>query len=234
MSMFDSATKWLRDIVGPRTPWWDWGHSLMALTGRDDYGSWGPPRVRDLYYRQVWEYPADGDHLTKPTGRRLETTRHAMTAWDGVMGRDGRSREDWKVFDSQDDGHTIRIGYLGDDGRLHDAGIEGHEVQALFRRWLLWDGWVRAEWFGLRRWLYYKGLRAAIEQRVPFTCQRVPDAGSGGYSHWHCDVAIGLVGALRRLCGNPARHTGPHRFGNYSWDDSTPGARVQYDPAVRA
>lgn len=215
-------TRRLRDVIGDHIPWWDWGHRLMALVGRNDTGSWGPPRVRDLYFLHEYE---KGDLETGKPGRAwLRTTRDGMTAWDGRRGKHGRE-ESWKAFDSQDDGMTIRVGWLGDDGRLHDTGIDGRKEIALFRRWLLWDSWVKAEWFGLRRWLYYKGLHAAVEIKVPFTCQLVPPAGSGGYSHWHCTVRRPLLAVL---AGRRTAHDGPHRFGSYRWVGS--GARVEYEP----
>lgn len=194
----------------------DWPHRLMALVGRDDQGSWSPPRVRDLYLR----HNRDGS---------TTTTRDAVAAWDGTRKRG----EEWRTFDSQDDGFTARVGYLGDDGRLHDTGLQGRRELALFRRWLLWDGWVKAEWFGLRRWLYYQGLHRAVERRVRWTCQAVPPRDSGGYQHWHCQVRVGAWGTLRRRLGQPFRHPEPHRFNNYTWTDGA--ARVRYvtdDPAI--
>lgn len=208
-------TKRLRDLIdahGGR----DWGHRLMALTGRNDTGSWGPPRGRDLYIRDEWVYTDDhskGEH-------QRHITRHAMTAWDGV-----KRGESWRTFDWQDDGMTLRVGWLGDDGRLHDSGIDGRAELRLFRRWFLWDSWAKAEWFGLRRWLYYKGLSHAVDHRVPFTCGLTPPSGSGGYSHWHCDVRRPL---LAILSGRRTQHDGPHRFNNYRWDEAE--ERVQYDP----
>lgn len=176
----------LREVHGPRYPWWDWGHRLMALVGRDDTGSWSPPRPRDLWFRKV-----DG---------KLQTTHHYADVRDNPS-------EDWRIFDSQNDGFEIVIGYWpapGTHGNIHRSGIDGRDEIALFRRWMLTE-WAVSEWFGLRRWLYYKGLHAAIHQRKPFTCKAVPPHGSGGYDHWHCQ--------------EPKRHAGPHRFRNYAWSD---------------
>lgn len=66
--------------------------------------------------------------------------------------------------------------------------------------------------FGLRRWVYYKALHAAVDRKIPFTCQQVPPPNSGGYSHWHCE--------LKR------KHTGDHRRGAYTWSTG----RVQHSP----
>ena len=182
----------------------DWGHRLMTLVGRQDTGSWGVPRPRDVYWQSA------GVAL----GRRVQVTRHAMTGWDGVRQHD----EDWKTIDSQDDGSTLRIGRLGHDGRIHDGPLESREEIALLRRWLMWDAWVKAEWFGLRPWLYYKGLHAAVHRRRAFTCQEVPGPRSDGYDHWHCEVPIGVAGALtRRLTGRAPQHKGRHRFAAVTW-----------------
>lgn len=200
----------------------DWGHRLMALVGRDDTGSWGVPRVRDLYFREVHE--KGGRELGIP-GRSLTiVTRDGWEAWQGVR----RGEETWRAFDCQNDGHTIRVGYLGSDGRLHDSGIDGRRELAMFRRWLLWDGWVKAEWFGLRRWLYFKGLHAAVNRKYPFTCQVTPPHGSGGYDHWYCTVDVGVLGTVRRWLGKPVDHPMPHRYMNYRWDGE--GKRVAFDP----
>lgn len=200
----------------------DWPHRVMALVGRDDSGNWGPPRVRDLYLRRL--YPNGPVKSLRGTRPWLETTRDGSYAWLGVKER----HEEWRCFDSQDDGTTVRVGYLGDDGRLHDTGVQGTAELRAFRRWLLWDGWVKAEWLGLRRWVYYRALHAAVDRRVRFTCQVTPDQNSGGYSHWHCGVQIGLLGTLRRRAGRINLHTGAHRYRNYRWEG--PGTRVSHAP----
>lgn len=221
-------TRRLRDLLdahGGR----DWGHRLMTLVGRNDCGNWGPPRGRDLYIHDEWIYPPiDPDEpldRAKHAGRRERTvTRDAMTAWDGV-----RRGETWRTFDWQDDGMTLRVGYLGDDGRLHDSGIEGRAELRLFRRWLLWDSWIKAEWLGLRRWLYYRGLHHAVDHRERLSCGLTPPQGSGGYSHWHCTLRRPLWAILT---GRRTRHPGPHRFLNYTWTEGE--ERVEYAPVEPA
>lgn len=191
----------LHDLVARTRPWYDWGHPLMVLVGRYDSGDWGPPRVRDLWFRK--EYV--GKH------QRFETTR------DSAVVRE-RNDGEWRIFDGQDDGHTIEIGFWphpdSPNGQIHRTGLDGRGEIQLFARWLIWDGWIKAEWFGLRRWLYYRGLHNAVEPYVPFTCRVVPERGSGGYTHWHCDLR--------------PRHKGDHRYRNYTWPG--PGTRVQYAP----
>jgi hypothetical protein len=199
-------------VVGDRHPWWDWGHHVMALTGRYDAGNWSPPRVRDMWFRMDYEY-GDG-RKAKPTRSRIVTTNDYSEV---------RARNDgeWRIFDSQDDGHTIVIGYWphpDDKGNIHRTGLDGRAEQRLFLRWMLWEGLVKAEWFGLRRWLYYRALHAAVERKIPFRCQVTPPPGSGGYRHWHCD--------------RKKRHTGDHRFVNYTWAGGN--AKVRFDPVIPA
>lgn len=177
-------------------PWWDWGQRAMILVGREHCGSYDVPRPRDMWFRD------DAGKLT---------TTYDYS--DVLAKNDG----EWRVFDSQNDGFEVKIGYWphpNGDGHLQLSGLDGRHEQRLFLRWFVWDGRIKAEWFGVRRWLYYKALRAAIAQKKPFTCQLTPPAGSGGYDHWHC--------------GLPRRHEGPHRFHNYTWDPA--GAAVQYAP----
>lgn len=184
----------VHDLTVRRLRWWDWGHRVMILVGRYDTGTWGVPRVRDLWFR--------------PEGGKFVTTRDYARV---------RARNDgeWRIFDSQDDGHTIVIGYWpgpGSDGHIHRTGIDGRAERRLFLRWLLWDGLVKAEWFGLRRWLYFKALHAAIYAQAPFTCGAPVPHGGGGYGHWHCELR--------------GRHDA-HRFRSYTWTD---GGRAEYSP----
>ena len=180
----------LHDLLRDRRPWYDWGHPLMTILGRYDTGTWGVPRVRDLYY------------LHDSIGPIVTTT----TDWRQVR---GPHQAEWKVLDCQDDGFTYTIRWVDSNHPVY--GIDRREVRLLLR-WLLWDKLVVAEWFGVRRWAYYRGLHRAVEAKVPFTCQAVPPRDSGGYSHWHCD--------------RPRRHDGEHRYRNYTWPPE--GGRVRY------
>jgi hypothetical protein len=173
--------------------WYDWGHRLMTLVGRwDGTGDYSMPRGRDLWYR------FDSDNET--SGKIITTHRYT----------DVRDMPDagWKVFDVQDDGHTVMLGWWGD--RIRFYGLNRREL-ALFRRWDLWERRARGEWFGIRRWLYCKGLHAAVHLRKPFACNTTPPPGSGGYSHWHCELR--------------GKHT-EHRFRAYVWVDG----RVTHRP----
>jgi hypothetical protein len=193
------TNKFLHRIVVIRSrhyPWWDWGHRVMILVGRDDGGSYDVPRPRDLWFRH-------------DAGKLITTTDYSVVR----KNNDG----EWRIFDSQNDGHEVVVGYWphpNGDGRIQQSGLDGRAEQRLFLRWFVWDGWIKADWFGFRRWLYYKALSAAVQHKIPFTCQQVPPPSSGGYSHWHCE--------LRR------KHHGDHRFRNYTWGST----KVQHAPKL--
>lgn len=174
-----------------RRRWWDWGHMLMTLVGQYRTGSYDVPRGRDMWWRT-----GDND------GTLTKTYRYADV-------RD-RPDADWRVFDVQDEGGSVMLGWWGD--RITFYGLDRREL-AMFRRWDFWECRVRGEWFGVRRWLYLKGLHAAVHQRIPFTCQQTPPRGSGGYDHWHCEIR--------------GKHD-EHRYRNYTWTDS----RVEYAPVT--
>jgi hypothetical protein len=183
-------------VTTDRHPWYDWGHRLMILVGENRTGDYGVPRGRDLWYRFADENEA--------RGRIITTHRYADVR--ATQGQD----VSWRVFDVQDEGGTVKLGYWGD--RIAHYGLSRREL-ALFRRWDFWECRVRGEWFGLRRWLYFRGLHAAVQLKKPFACNVTPPRGTGGYSHWHCELR--------------GRHD-VHRFRNYTWAGGT--ARVEYDP----
>lgn len=186
----------LWDIVNLRHRWWDWGHPVMVLTGRETCGNYDPPRGRDMWYRQT-------------SRGRFETTYR----YEDVRDSGG---EAWKIFDVQDDGHTVMMGYYptGPEERIAFYGLDRKELN-LFLRWFLIECKLRGEWLGIRRWIYLKALHAAVERKIPFTCQVTPDRNSGGYTHWHCQLK--------------KRHEGKHRFNNYTWIGEH--FQVEYEPA---
>ncbi|KSU52886.1 hypothetical protein [Microbacterium enclense] len=183
-------------IAQERRPWYDWGARLMVLVGQFRTGSYDTPRGRDLWYR----FEAENEHR----GRIIKTRTYANV-------RATREQDfSWRIFDVQDDGHTVKVGHYG--GQITHFGLSRREMK-LFRRWDFWECRVRGEWFGLRRWLYHLGLHHHVDLRKPFACNATPKRGSGGYSHWHCELR--------------GRHE-VHRFRNYTWPGGT--ARVEYDP----
>lgn len=208
-------TRRLREVIGENHGRNDWGHRLMALVGKDFCGNWDVPHAPDVYIRHSWARNEDGS-VVPGTQNDVIVTTHAMTAWDGV-----KRGEEWRTFDWQDDGLTLRVGWLGDDGRIHDSGIGAYSGELkMFRKWFIWDSWIKSDWFGLRRWLYYKGLHAAVHQKKPFACQAMPARNSGGYDHWYCQYPIGFVGMLRRRLNLPVKHSGPHLYHNMRWNDA--------------
>lgn len=182
----------VHDILRRRSRWYVWGYTAMTLLGRYDTGTWGVPRPRDMWFRK------------NRFDNKFETTT------DYAVVRDTNDGE-WSVFDSQNDGFEIIIGWWphpDSDGRIAYRSLDGRDEIALFRRWLVWDAWIKAEWFGLRRWLYYRALHNTIDPFVPFACRARPGRNSGGYDHWRCQ---------RR----PHR-TGQHRYNGMAWETFGP------------
>ena len=188
----------IKHIRSQNYRWYQWGPRVMILVGREGCGTYDVPRPRDMWFRHE--------------NGRIRTTYDYS---DVRALNDG----EWRVFDSQNDGFEIVIGYWPHpDGirSIQRSGLDGRTEQRLFLRWFVWDGLIVAEWFGLRRWLYYKGLHATVNAKIPFTCQAVPPRGSGGYDHWHCE--------LKR------KHKGEHRFRNCTWS----AGRVAHSPKAGA
>lgn len=200
----------LYDLVSERHRWWDWGHRLMILTGSDDGGNWGEPEP------PTWWYRLGPPKKMARTGypRHPLSTFEIVTTYDEYKFKTEGLNEDemyaWKAIGLGQDG-DLHLGHIYWGGRFY--GMPKCEV-ALLRRYLRM--WRRLDWFGARSWLYSQGLHAAVNQKVPRTCQVSPPPGSGGYNHWFCD--------------QKRKHTGPHRYRNYQWDPTKD--TVEYTPAV--
>lgn len=205
----DTMRSRIYHVISDMKHWSDWGHAAMWLVGRNDSGSAGAPRGRDLYYAHI-----DWMELPDRSWFAGQTDRHGfVTTTDHDTIRKHRSVP-WKIFDLQDDGRTLVLGWWpepGSDGRIRPDSIEGNEI-GLFWRWYWIDHLLKAQWLGLRQWVYYRALTAAVHQRRPFACNVTPDPGSGGYSHWHCQ--------------GKKRHRGAHTYHAYRWDG--PGSSVRY------
>lgn len=196
-------------------PWYDWGKPVMWLVGRYDSGNAGAPRGRDLWYVHL----NDLERFERAWFDGQQNRLGFITTTDSSVVRQHPSAG-WRIFDLQDDGHTIVTGYWptpGSDGRIRPDSIAGNEI-SLFWRWYWVDHKLKAQWLGIRPWIYYRALHATVHLRKPFACQVAPDPFSGGYRHWYCE--------LRK------RHTGDHRYRNYVWSGS--GQRVRHDPKVTA
>lgn len=214
IAMDDTLRSRIARAIGDWYHWWGWGHPVMWLVGRYDTGSAGVPRGRDLWWIPT-EYVEDRLALSLAADFGQRFGCYITTRYEDVRRSGGDI--DWRIYDLQDDGHTVKAG-LWPNQPEHKGQIQPLPWQELkvdlFLWWYVWQHKGRSQWFGLRRWIYYKALHAAVQHKIPFTCQIAPEKGSGGYSHWHCN--------LKR------RHTGPHRYRNYIW--AGPGTRVEYDP----
>lgn len=170
-------------LLRERSPWWDWGHRVMILVGRAWCGSYDIPQPPTIWYRFVGP-------------KKLEVVR----SYDEYRRRIESAEDDWKFMSVRDDGFVFTTGYYQSEGFY---GLSRVEVRLLLRYLFRW---ALTEWFGLRRWLYYKALHSAVHQRKPFSCQAIPSKDSGGYGHWHCQ--------------EKRRHAGPHRFNGVRWDEN--------------
>lgn len=181
------------------TPWWDWGHRVMILTGSGMGGNWQEPKPPTWWYR-----------LGPPTRmRRTGYPRHPLSTFEVIT--DYRTFSERTKGLNEDEMYEWNAIYVDQDGALSLGhrfwggtfySLKKCEV-ALLRRYLRM--WRRHDWWGLRSWLYTVALHAAVHQRKPFTCQQTPPQGAGGYSHWHCTEKRG--------------HDGLHRFRNCTWGE---------------
>lgn len=196
--------------------WYDWGSPAMWLVGRFDGGSAGAPRGRDLWWVPT-EY-VEGLSLNLVADLQVRYGCYVTTDYK-VVSSTGSDIE-WRIFDLQDGGHTVKIAlwpHLPEhNGRLQPLPW-GELIPAtslrLFLHWYLVDHKIKAQWLGLRTWVWRKGLHAVVHQRRPFSCQQVPP--EDGHSHWHCELN--------------KRHIGKHRYRNYVWGDDS---RAEYSPAA--
>lgn len=193
-------------LANDRHRWWDWGHRLMVLTGTEHGGSWDAPSP------PTWWYRAGAPKRMARTGYPTHPLRtfHVVKDYDEFRSLTEGLNEDgmyeWQAMCVDSDG-DMQLGHRYWGGSFY--GMRKAET-ALLRKYLRM--WRRLDWYGLRSWLYSQGLHAAVHRSKPFACREVPPKGSGGYSHWHCE--------LRR------RHAGAHRFNSYTW--TTPN-RVVFD-----
>lgn len=67
--------------------------------------------------------------------------------------------DDVKVYCTLNDGFELFMGYPN-EWRWHIQRDEAHRL-AWF---ILWTWWAKGEWFGLRRWAYYRGLHAHVSR----------------------------------------------------------------------
>jgi hypothetical protein len=186
-------------LVSARYRWWDWGHWLMILVGRDEGGNWSEPRPQTWWYRQG---------LAK-TQRITKYPKHPLSTYEVIKSYDefrtytkGLSEDalyEWQALNVNQDG-DLHLGHQYWGQQFY--GLTKSDVK-LLRKYL--RAWNRLDWWGLRSWLFEHALHAAVYQRRPGACNQPPPSGQGGYTHWLC--------TLRR------KHDGMHRYNNYTWGD---------------
>lgn len=177
-------------------PWWDWGHWLMILFGDNDGGNWAEPSA------PTWWYIEAGTKRMIRTGDPRRTFRVVKDYDEFRSLTDGLNEDEmyrWKALCLDGDGE-LQLGH-----RYWGKAFYGlpHDELRLLRRYLRMVR--RHGWFGVRSWLYFQGLHAAVNRKKPWSCGAIPPKGMGGYSHWRC--------ILKR------RHDGMHRCGNYVWGE---------------
>jgi hypothetical protein len=184
-----------------RGPWYDWGHPLMILVGDPHGGNYDEPSMRTWWYRlgppkHMWRTRYPRNPLST-----FEVIKDYETFRQRTEGLNESEMYEWQALCIHDGELTLGHRYWG--GTFY--GMRKNET-ALLRRYL--RAWRRHDWYGLRSWLYYQALHAAVHQRKPFACHATPPPRSGGYSHWHCQ--------LKR------KHDGEHRFNAMTWLDDLP------------
>lgn len=209
-SLDDTLRSRVAHAVGDWKRWYDWGHPVMWLVGRYDSGSAGVPRGRDLWWIPTQYVEGIAESLAADFDQRFGC--YITTRYEDVRTTGGDI--DWRIYDLQDDGRTVKVALWPNEpehgGRILPLPWQELKV-GLFLWWYLWEHKAKAQWFGLRRWVYYKALHWAVHAHSPFACNKVPPQGTGGYSHWHC--------RRRRW------HRGnEHRYVNYVWSEG----RVEY------
>jgi len=187
----------LYDIAASRPRWWQWWKLVTPLVasshGMNDYDI-EPP---------TWWYVRAPHATQRYTGfprRRYEVVTDYHEFRRRTDGLDEDAMYDWNAISVDQDGDLI-LGKRYWGGQFY--GLDYAEVEIL-RRYLRM--WHRFDWFGLRSWLSQQALHASANEKIPFTCQALPPAGSGGHSHWHC--------------GEKRGHAGDHRFRNYTWPNA--------------
>ena len=186
------------DVVFPHHPWWDWGHRLMALVGKDVGGNWSSPVPQTWWYRKL--EPKRMWRTGYPIHPR--STYLVVKSYHELRSRTAGLNEDemypWQAINVNQDG-DLHLGHRYWGGAFYS--LDKNDVW-LLRKYLRY--WRRVDWWGARSWLFSQALNAAVYQRKPFACQEAPPKGSGGYDHW--------------LCRERRGHDGPHRVQNYTWD----------------
>ena len=186
-------------LASDRHPWWDWGHRVMTLVGENNSGNFDSPELRTVWYRQgqtvrMWR---TGYQTHPPRSYEIIDNYRDFRGATRHLDENSDEHHEWRAISTSQDG-DLHLGRQFWGGDFY--GLDQWETE-LLRRHLNRER--RRNWFGFRSWLYSQALESAVNRRKPFACQKVPPLGSGGYTHWHCEL--------------PKRHTGPHRYKSVEW-----------------
>lgn len=189
----------LYDLWTCRHPWYDWGHRLMIVVGYDWCGNWSEYEPPTWYYRlgtpkRMWRTGYPSHPLS---------TFEVVKDYDEFRKRTEGLNEDqmyeWKAICVNQDGE-LHLGHQYWGKQFY--GLSHWETPLLARYLRMWR---RANWWGVRSWLYKLALNSAVDHKAPFKCNATPPKGSGGYTHWHCS--------------EKRKHKGLHRVGAYVWGE---------------
>lgn len=229
----------LRHAIENQRGWWDWAVPVDALFGRDDCGNYSPPEPRSWYWFEEWQDGKQRLTIAKSydekcridaeveMDRELWRGRWPQERRDAALAGPGAERDAlhadrcpepryWHYFNVQDDGAVLIPGnQYGDKGGVN-YGLSRSQARVLVR-YVVVEWWIKSNWLGLRRWLWWKALHRRVDMRIPFRCNARPVKGSGGYDHWACHL--------------PRRHDGDHRVHNYTWNAE---GRTEYSPVDHA
>jgi len=184
-------------LASDHRPWWDWGHRVMALTGTDHGGNWDEPTPPTWWYRMLKPtHMARTNYPTHPL-----RTFQVVTDYDEfralTAGLDEDAMYEWRAFCFDSD-RELQVGHLYWGGDFYGMTRWESRLLGCYLRMAR-----RHDWFGARSWLYAQGLHSAVYRKKPGSCATAPPKGSGGYTHWLCQLKRG--------------HGGEHRFNNYTW-----------------
>lgn len=111
---------------------------IMNLTGTEWCGNKQVPTPEPLY--------------SISGGRKTRFHRGHDAQYD-------RDRDLVHVFTTNNDSFELWIGHPN-RWLFHCRRKEARRLAV----YILWDWWIRTEWFGLRRWAYYRALRVEVQR----------------------------------------------------------------------
>lgn len=186
-------------LLDMRHPWWDWGHRALVLFGDCEGGTYGDPQAETWWYRRGQPKRQRWTGFPRYRPSSFDVVTDYATFKSRTKGLNEDQMDEWQAIYMNQDGE-LSLGRRWWGGAFY--GMRQDEL-FLLRRYL--RRWHRHTWWGLRQWICNQALHAAVHAKKPGSCKAVPPKGSGGYSHWHCQ--------LKR------HHDGLHRFNNMTWGE---------------